>query len=144
LSSVFEDNSEIITLLIIHNKIKFFMRVDEPPRSDWLLTLKGMPYSLFYPRKQTLSVWVFVNNQTIGHWIAEQAGNEITLRIPKKLFEESFEDPTRLLTVMLRMPEAPFQGGEASPLGVELKELYLRPVSDDSFSLLPQNRESIS
>jgi hypothetical protein len=107
------------------------MRMDERPRSDWLLTLKGMPYSRFYPRKRSLSVWAFVNGQAVGHWIADETGNETTLRIPRKMLEESFEDPTRLLTLMLRMPEVPARGGDASPLGLELKELYLRPASDD-------------
>jgi hypothetical protein len=116
------------------DKIKFYMRLDEAPGSDWLVTLTGGTYGPFYPKKETLSVWVFVNNTTIGHWTAMDGGNQVTLRIPRHLLEESFQDPTGLFTLMLRMPEAPFKGGADSPFGLELRELYLRPASGDVLS----------
>jgi hypothetical protein len=47
------------------------------------------------------------------------------------MLEESFEDSTRLLTLMLRMPAIPARSGDASPLVLEMEELYLRPASDD-------------
>jgi hypothetical protein len=118
-----------------NNRIKLYMRMMDRPRSDWLLTLKGMPWDVSSPRKRSLSVWVFVNNQVVGHWIADETGNGTTLTIPRKLLEESFEDSPQLLTLMLCMPEVSARGGDASPLGLEMKELYLRPASGDAPAL---------
>jgi hypothetical protein len=110
------------------NRIKFYMAVDAKPQSDWLLTLKGRPYTRVPPPEETLSVWVFANNQTVGHWVASVKENETTLRIPKRLLEESFNDPTGLFTLMLRIPKALRKGGVESPLGLQLEGLYLRPA----------------
>ncbi|MDR1731967.1 MAG: hypothetical protein LBR61_07720 [Synergistaceae bacterium] len=115
------------------NKVRFFMKVDEKPKSGLSLILNGALYPASAGDGKELPVVVFVNHQPLGVWSVKADGGEKRFVIPRSLLEESFEDDGHLLILSLRIPSVSFMTlrDAVSPFGLRLDRLEFRPGSEN-------------
>jgi len=114
------------------DKVKFYMSLDKEPKEDWELTLKGSVFDDRWDTTRVLEVLIFINNREIGTWQIDKNSSSAAFTIPKILLEESLGDETRLVTLMLRLPEIQRPPliehiDQASNYGLSLEEMQICP-----------------
>jgi hypothetical protein len=119
------------------DKVKFYMSLDKEPKEDWILTLKGAVFDDRWDTKRELEVQIFINNHEIGTWQIDKNSSAKTYTIPRDILRESFEDETRLVTLMLRLlGVASFyeNDGNATTYGLQLEEMQICPLAKSVLS----------
>jgi hypothetical protein len=103
------------------DKVKFYMSLNKEPKEDWELTLKGSMFDTERNTGRELKILVFINNREIGTWDVDTT-RIATFTIPRELLEESFNDETRLVTLMLLLQR------ETPTYGLQIEEVRIRPL----------------
>lgn len=102
------------------NKVKFYMSLDKEPKEDWELLLKGAMFDTKGSYDRELNISVFINNHEIGQWQADINTKTVRFTIPRDVMEESFNDETKLVTLMLRIQR------EDMTYGLQIEEMRFR------------------